>query len=176
MYLFVCAQSTLLLVPNWMDLTECLFSRLRLFSFQRRRKGEMSEMFLVRFTTIFLHLLSLLLSVWVVFCHPSMWASQVRYLVARPRTLHPKCGHFSLQYKSLAALGAFALAPMSVQQPCSAGERQVFTSVAPRVVPTQPGAVMKVAVETGVYSHCNIGTRKTKGSGSEIVLSVRDPG
>lgn len=91
-----------------------------------------------------------------------MCTSHVRYLAAWPRTLHPKRGRLSSQYKSLAALGAFALAPVSVQQPCSAGERRPFTGVAPRVVPTQPGAVIKVTVEAGVYSHCSMGTCKTE--------------
>ena len=87
---------------------------------------------------------------------------QVGYLAARPRTLHPKHGRLSRQYKSLAALGAFALAPVSVQKLCSAGKHQVFTSVAPCVVPTQPGSVIKAAVETGACLHCNIGTCKTE--------------
>lgn len=147
-----------------MDLSELFFWRLRLFSIQRRRKGEGDclKHSLLGSPPIFLCLLSLLLSVWVVFCHPSMWASQVGYLAAQPRTLHPKGGCLSPWYKSLAALGAFALASAIAQQPCSAGKCLGFTGVAPCVVPTQPGAVMKVPVGTRVYSHCNIGTCKTE--------------
>lgn len=141
-----------------------VFFRVKILQFPEEKKGKrrLSETFLVSSPPIFLHLLSFLLSVWVVFCHRSMRASQVGYLAVWPRTLHPKCGCLSPQYRSLAALGAFALAPVSGQQPCSASEHQAFTGVAPGVVPTQPGAVMKAPVETRVYSHCNTGTCKTE--------------
>lgn len=92
------------------------FARLFFFSKVRipeeKGKRRLSECSLLGSPPIFLPLLYISLLVQVLFCPPSRYlASQVRYLVAQPRTLYPKRGCLTwlshLQCKSLAPLGAF---------------------------------------------------------------------
>lgn len=45
---------------------------------------------------------------------------------------------------------AFALAPVCVREPSSAGTFWAFAGVTACVVPIQPVAIIKVAVETGI--------------------------
>lgn len=125
-----------------------------------RGMSRLPEMFVRKFTISLLHLFSIFHLVWVVawirtlFCHPSTWVSQISYWGLCTCSM----AIFSL-VQAFSSFGVFAWEAVHAQQRCSRGEH---CAVIPRALPTQPSAVIKVPMKTGVYSLCNISTCKTK--------------